>query len=429
MIDEALIICGGLGTRLVNTGYNHPKSLIDINGEKLIDTQLKLLIQNGFRKVFLALGVGHEEIIKHISNSSLASQIEIVVQIEDVAMGTGGALLSFQSSIRNNVFILYGDILVNLYMDGIVNLGNDCFASIVTRRSNHPEDSDIVSIDHNRNLIDFHSKPHVEPLQFRNIAATGMFIFSPDAIQKLFEKFGNTKFDLERDGIKYLLEAGDKISSIPAVGLVQDLGTLERMTSANTIWGSKNRYLQKRPAIFIDRDGTINYEQGHLTNADQFQVYSDVPSSIALLKERGYFVFVITNQPVLARGETTWLQVEEIHMKLERILESESSTYIDEIMVCPHHPDSGFLKEDIQLKVLCLCRKPKIGLVKKCLDYYPIDLSMSWIVGDTWRDLNLAKNLGIKFAGVRSNEMRAQHPNIHFFDDLKSFVDYVERKF
>jgi histidinol-phosphate phosphatase family protein len=95
--------------------------------------------------------------------------------------------------------------------------------------------------------------------------------------------------------------------------------------------------------------------------------------------------------------------LESFHAKIEKIV-IENGGIIDDFYYCPHHPESGFKGEISNLKIICKCRKPETGLIDKALHRYPIDMKNSWMIGDTWRDSELAKNTGLKFIGINLNE-------------------------
>lgn len=108
-----------------------------------------------------------------------------------------------------------------------------------------------------------------------------------------------------------------------------------------------------------------------------------------------YLAIVITNQPVVARGECTFEQLGRIHARMETLL-GEHGAYIDGLYFCPHHPDKGFDGEVPELKIRCHCRKPDIGLIKQAVREHNIDVQNSWMVGDTYQDVKTGVNAGIK---------------------------------
>jgi mannose-1-phosphate guanylyltransferase / phosphomannomutase len=110
-----------------------------------------------------------------------------------------------------------------------------------------------------------------------------------------------------------------------------------------------------------------------------------------MINESGYLAIVITNQPVVARGEISLEGLKEIHKKLETLLGKEGA-YLDAIYFCPHYPESGFLGEVKELKIECECRKPKIGLLLKAKERFNIDLTKSWFIGDSDLDIECGQN-------------------------------------
>ena len=136
----------------------------------------------------------------------------------------------------------------------------------------------------------------------------------------------------------------------------------------------------------------------------------------------GFLVIVVTNQPVIARGEITPEQLEEIHRKMETLLGAEGA-YVDAIYYCPHHPDSGFAGEIPELKKVCDCRKPKPGMLLRAADDYHIDLAASWMVGDQKMDIQAGKNAGCRAVGVWG----AQGED-GTFPDLLSFARWLSEQ-
>jgi len=121
------------------------------------------------------------------------------------------------------------------------------------------------------------------------------------------------------------------------------------------------------------------------------------------MNKLNFWVIVVTNQPVIAMGDVTYEMLDKFHAKIESII-FDGGGIIDDFFFCPHHPDAGFIGELADLKISCKCRKPEIGLVEQACARYPINLKNSWMIGDTWRDCELAKNVGMNFIGIASND-------------------------
>ena len=146
-------------------------------------------------------------------------------------------------------------------------------------------------------------------------------------------------------------------------------------------------------AVFLDRDGVINYERGcYTTNVDDFIINNGIGEAIKLLKNNNFLVIVISNQAGLAKKLFTENDLLEMHIKLCTYL-FDYQTNIDDFFVCPHHPDF----------TNCLCRKPKSLLFEKALAVYNIDPKLSFMIGDSERDIIAAEKCGIKGILIESN--------------------------
>lgn len=146
---------------------------------------------------------------------------------------------------------------------------------------------------------------------------------------------------------------------------------------------------------------------GFLRNIDDFELIEGVAEAIKLINQSGYLAIVVTNQPVIARGEVTWEELNMIHKKMATLLGKEGA-YVDGIYICPHHPDKGFEGERPEYKIDCDCRKPKPGLLLQAAKDFNIDLSESYMIGDSHRDVEAGENAGVKKSiKVEENETGA----------------------
>jgi D-glycero-D-manno-heptose 1,7-bisphosphate phosphatase len=146
----------------------------------------------------------------------------------------------------------------------------------------------------------------------------------------------------------------------------------------------------KKPAVFIDRDGTINEQMGYVNHVSRFRILPKVPQAIRMLNRHGFLVFVVSNQSGVARGYYPLDLVSTLHQLLvSRIRERKAS--IDGIFFCPHHPEGSVPEFSRD----CDCRKPKTGLIEQASRSFEIDLRRSFIVGDMCTDIELAHRAGI----------------------------------
>ena len=149
-----------------------------------------------------------------------------------------------------------------------------------------------------------------------------------------------------------------------------------------------------RPAIFLDRDGTLNFDHGWITSPSKIKLLPGAAQAVRAINEAGYLAVLVTNQPVIARGEITDDGLRAIHDRLESLL-AQFGAHLDAIYYCPHHPDfTGY----------CDCRKPAPGLLQSAARDLGIDIGRSWMIGDSERDLGAAAAFGIPAALVASNQ-------------------------
>ena len=242
--------------------------------------------------------------------------------------------------------------------------------------------------DENMSVKQWLAKEDKRPTYYKNRVNAGLHVISPvvlDMARIDAEKVGAVdevtgkvmKVDLDRQLLKPLAGTG-KMFCYDSPEYVKDMGTPERYYSVVSdfkagIVQSKN-LKNKQKAVFLDRDGTINKYVGFLRDIDQFELIAGVAEAIKRINASGYLCIVVTNQPVIARGEVTVSQLEEIHNKMETLLGLEGA-YIDGLYYCPHHPHKGFEGEIPELKFDCECRKPKPGMLLKAAKDFNIDLS------------------------------------------------------
>ncbi len=164
------------------------------------------------------------------------------------------------------------------------------------------------------------------------------------------------------------------------------------------------------PAIFLDRDGTLNFDYGWITSPDKIELLPGAAHAVRAINDAGYLAVLITNQPVIARGECTLDELAVINQKLESLLAAEAGAHLDAIYFCPHHPDSGIKGERPEYKMRCQCRKPAPGLLADAARDLDIDVSRSWMIGDSERDLGAAAAFGIPAVLVSSNQQGFKEP-------------------
>src|SRR4026207_745451 len=159
----------------------------------------------------------------------------------------------------------------------------------------------------------------------------------------------------------------------------------------------------KRPALFMDRDGTISEEVGYVNHPSRFRLFPYSVDAIKLLNENGWLAIVVTNQAGVARGYFAEDVIINVHDQLGKDLEAASAK-LDAIYYCAHHPSVG----EPPYRFDCDCRKPKPGLIDRAAADFESDLERSWMVGDRYGDVELARNAGLHSAFVLSGYGRGE---------------------
>lgn len=403
---KVIIMAGGKGTRIQSISSDIPKPMIPINGIPVLETELCSLRNQGFNEFIFTVGHLADCIIDYFGDGSKWN-VHIEYYCETTPLGNAGAL--FKLNLTEDFLLLIGDAIFDIDFVRMVNYHKrkGGLATIFTHPNSHPYDSSVVIADNDGAVQRWLNKEDDRPLYYKNRVNAGIHIISP----KVLEKSGIDKnqvgteingkifkVDLDRHLLRPLCGTG-KMFCYDSPEYVKDMGTPERFYQVerdfiNGIIKDKN-LRNKQKAIFLDRDGTINHYVGFLRRVNEFELAENSAEAIKKINSSGYLAIVITNQPVIARGETTYEELEEIHNKMETEL-GKFGAYLDGIYFCPHHPDQGYEGEVPELKINCDCRKPKPGMLLKAAKDFNIDLSKSFMIGDSDIDVQAGINAGCK---------------------------------
>lgn len=409
---KVVLMAGGRGTRIAELFPNIPKPLIPIDGMPILEREIRSLASQGFNDLILTVGYLADKIMAYFGDGSQFG-VKIDYFIEETPLGNAGALFQLKEKIGSESFFLLNadaafDVDFNRMLDFHKKHGG--LVTLFTHPNSHPYDSGLIIADKDGRVEKWLSKEDERPQWYNNRVNAGLHVIDPKVL-KLSEKnleidsktgFPKGKVDLDRQILKPLCGTG-KMFCYDSPEYVKDMGTPERFHQVeadyrNGVVQAKNLH-NKQKAIFLDRDGTINKYVGFLRNIDDFELIDGVSEAIKQINQSGYLAIVVTNQPVIARGEVTWDELHEIHKKMETLL-GKDGAYIDSIYICPHHPDKGFEGERTEYKFDCDCRKPKPGLLLQAAKDFNIDLSESYMIGDSERDVEAGQNAGCKESDV-----------------------------
>lgn len=405
---KVVIMAGGRGTRIAELYPDIPKPLIPVDGMPILEREIRSLASQGFKDLILTVGYLADKIIAYFGDG-IQFGVKIDYFVEETPLGNAGALFQLKDKIGNEpFFLLNADAAFDVDFNRMLafHQQHGGLVTLFTHPNSHPYDSGLIIADKEGKVEKWLSKEDERPQWYNNRVNAGLHVIDPKVLELSLENLEidpvtgspKGKVDFDRQILKPLCGTG-KMFCYASPEYVKDMGTPERFHQVeedyqNGVVQAKNLH-NKQKAIFLDRDGTINKYVGFLRNIDEFELIEGVSEAIKRINQSGYLAIVVTNQPVIARGEVSWDELHEIHKKMETLL-GKDGAYIDGLYICPHHPDKGFGGERPEYKFDCDCRKPKPGLLLSAAKDFNIDLSESYMIGDSERDVNAGNSAGCR---------------------------------
>lgn len=433
-LSQAVILAGGKGTRLRERLGDLPKPLIDVAGTPLLERQILLLKRYNFKRIIILVNYQADKIEQYCQAKGQWG-LDIRCVDDGEPRGTAGAVLNIFNQLDEDFLVVYGDTMLEVDLSRFAiahSQHSKAAGTIFLHPNDHPQDSDLVELDAEGFVTAFHPYPHPKGPYLPNLVNAALYILRRDSLAPWQHKAPAGIFDFGKHLFPEMLALKCKLYGYNSPEYIKDCGTplrLDKITR-HLLSGKVERSSLSRPqpTVFIDRDGTINYEVGHLSHPDQFALIPGVEGAVRRLNQSDYRACVVTNQPVVARGECSIGELAKIHNKLETLL-GQKGAFFDRIYACPHHPDSGFAGEVAALKINCTCRKPGNGLIKRAITELNTDLPQSWFIGDTTTDLETAYRAGIRsilvetgYAGMDKKYTR--HPDF-IVPDFANAVRFV----
>ncbi len=407
--NQVAILAGGMGTRLRSRSDDLPKPMTPVLGKPVLQYQVELCRSFGFTNIVLLVHHKYEKIFEYFQYGSNFG-VSLTYAIEDTPLGTAGALRAALHLLDDRFLLLYGDTFMDVDLRRMWNAHerSGANATLFLHPNDHPQDSDLVEIDMNSAVRAIHPYPHSDGLELRNLVNAALYVLNRSGLEDITLPDG--KVDIAKHMFPQMLKLGYHLYGYVSPEYIKDMGTPERLDKVehDFVAGLPERLSGRklRGAVFLDRDGTIIQEINHLKLPDQVVLLTDADVAIRRLNRAGMLAVVVTNQPVVARGEVSLEGLYRIHARLEAQLGAGGS-FVDGIYFCPHHPDKGFQGEVPELKIHCNCRKPEIGMIDQGCSDFGISRQDSWIVGDTTADIEAGRRAGLRTMLVRTGHAGA----------------------
>lgn len=439
---KTVIMAGGRGTRISELFPDIPKPLIQIEGVPVLEREIISLRNQGFKDIIMTVSHMGDKIMNHFEDGSKLG-VSIQYYNEVTPLGNAGALFKLREQLGDRPFLLLNaDAIFDVDFNRMVRFHQEHggLVTLFTHPNNHPYDSGLIIAEKDMSVKSWLAKEDVRPTYYKNKVNAGLHVIDPKVLDMVSidaEKIGTVdkmtgktvKVDLDRQLLKPLAGTG-KMFCYDSPEYVKDMGTPERFHQVEEDFKagrvSAKNLSNKQKAVFLDRDGTINKYVGFLRNINDFELIDGVAEAIKKINASGHLAIVVTNQPVIARGEVTFQELEEIHNKMETELGLQGA-YLDAIYYCPHHPHKGYEGEVQELKIECDCRKPKPGMLLKAADDYNIDLSQSYMIGDGENDVKAGLAAGCKAVLVNGDGTDAKSKDFGQADTLASVLEFVDK--
>ncbi|TDU71418.1 D-glycero-D-manno-heptose 1,7-bisphosphate phosphatase [Prosthecobacter fusiformis] len=372
---QAVVLAGGLGTRLGDKTRLLPKPMMDIGGRPFLDYLVRNLQRKGIREVILA--TGHlSEPIQLFFQDGADHELTIRYAVETTPQGTGGALRGCLPMLDERFFVLNGDTLFDVNLAAMMNT---CTTNVMALRPvNDTSRYGRVVLDGER-VVGLHEKSTTG----RGMINGGVLCLLREHVAGIPEGRSSLETDLLPD-----LASRGLLAGFESDAFFIDIGVPDSLAAGEL---SIPRW-ERKPIAFLDRDGVLNEDIGHLYKIEDFRWTEGARQAVKYLNEKGYYVILITNQAGIAKGKYT----EEDFQILTRWMREElakDGAHLDAVYHCPFHPDAVVPV----YRQVSQDRKPAPGMLLRAMSETPHDPSRSFFIGNQPTDCQAASSADITY--------------------------------
>ncbi len=411
-----------------------PKPMVKVAWKPILERQIELAKRYWLTDIII--------LSWHLSNviteyfwdwSKFWVKIEHIV--EDVPLWTAWAVKQLEWKINDRFFVFYWDTIMDINLQKMIDFDKEnsgCIWTLLVHPNNHPIDSDLIELNKDLSIKHFHPKPHNEWEYFHNCVNAALYILSPEIFKYIPL---NESSDFWKNIFPKIINDWKILRWYKTHEYIKDMWTPERLKQVEwdiLSWKVERLNIgNKQKAIFLDRDWVINREVDNLRNIENFELLKWVTGWLSIVNNSEYLSIVVTNQPMIAKWMISEEWVDEIHKKMETLLWKDWA-YVDDIFYCPHHPDKWFEWEVPELKIDCDCRKPKTWMIEWTIKKYNIDVTKSFIIWDSTRDIQTWKNAWLKTVLVKTwyawNDKKYDVKPDYIFDNLNDACEFIINK-
>jgi D-glycero-D-manno-heptose 1,7-bisphosphate phosphatase len=375
MIRQAVILAGGLGTRMRPYTEKTPKPMVPIGGRPFLEYMVSHLKKSGIKDIVICASYLHEHIEEHFGNGA-GFGVKIRYSVEPEPLGTGGALKLAEKLLDSKFVLLYGDNFWPLNYRKIFKeyeeRNTDGLMMVFDGPAKATKDNVAVSGGH----LTRYDKSRTA-VGLKGIDG-GLLLFK----KKITKLLPEGKSSLEETVYPELIK-NNQFAAMMVEDSYYHVSVAEKLPALEKAF----RDFRSKHTVFLDRDGVINKKMpkaDYVKKRSEFEFLPGAIDAVRLLGENAYSVLLVTNQSGIARGAMTEADLADIHSKMVAGMEKHGA-YIDKIYYCPHGWHDG-----------CKCRKPATGMVDQAAKDFSIDPKLGILIGDDDRDMEMAKNIGCK---------------------------------
>lgn len=393
-VKQAVVLAGGQGLRLRPLTLKNPKPMIRFYGKPFLEYIIDMLIKNDIKEVVLLVGYLHEKIERYFGDGKKFG-IKISYSYSPVDSDTGTRLKNASKMLDNAFLLLYSDNYWPLNLKALTEfygkLGKKALVTVYSNKDNYTVNNILVDLS---GTVKVYDRPRHD--RYLNGVDIGFFIINKKVLSLLPQT--NCSFE---DTVLPALIKQRQLGGFLTDHRYYGLSNLQRLPEIK-------EFLKPKKVIFLDRDGIINFKApkaSYITKWKDFIFLPGIKESLSKLNKNGYDLYIITNQPGIARKLMTKTDLDDIHRHMVKKLK-KSGVRIKQIYTCTHGWNDG-----------CDCRKPKPGLLLQAALENKINLVDSYFIGDDERDVQAGKNAGCKtvFIGEWASE---KHYNLDFEPDI-----------